>query len=382
MTGAATPEATAENTPVATTPEVTPAPTAELRAWREGAVGRIRLERPKALNSLTLAMVRAFEAALDDLEADPAVRAILVDGAGERGFCAGGDIRAVADSGRRGDGLAATFWREEYLLNARISHLAKPYVVLMDGIVMGGGVGLAVHGRIRVVTERTRLAMPEVGIGFVPDVGGTFALARTPGELGTWMALTGEAIGAADAVYAGLADHVVASDRLPALGEALAALGPDAGPDEVAAAVAGFAVAPDATGPLQQHRALIDRTMAAGEVEAILTALGRAGGEFATTSAATIAGRSPTSLKVALKLLRLARGADLETCLTREFRAACRTLAGADFYEGVRAAVIDKDRRPQWSPKRLDEVGEAIVAAHMEPVDGEPVFPAPAAKPG
>jgi len=369
MTGAATPEATPE------APAAEAMPAEELRAWREGAVGRIRLERPKALNSLTLAMVRAFEAALDDFEADPAVRAILVDGAGDRAFCAGGDIRAVADSGRRRDGLAETFWREEYRLNARIAHLAKPYVVLMDGIVMGGGVGLAVHGRIRVVTERTRLAMPEVGIGFVPDVGGTFALARAPGELGTWMALTGEAIGAADAVHAGLADHLVPSERLPALAEALAGLGPEAGLAEVEAAVAGLAVAAG-SGPLQQHRAVIDRTMAAGEVEAILTALGRAGGEFATTSAATIAGRSPTSLKVALRLLRLARGADLETCLTREFRAACRTLAGPDFYEGVRAAVIDKDRRPQWSPKRLEEVGEDAVAAHLAPVEGEPAFAA------
>ncbi|MEW5423779.1 enoyl-CoA hydratase/isomerase family protein [Amorphus sp. 3PC139-8] len=327
----------------------------DVLAERVGSLGRIRLNRPKALNSLTLDMVRAIDTALERFETDPDVASILISGEGERGLCAGGDIRRIFDSGRAGDAGAATFWREEYRLNARIARCPKPYVAFMDGIVMGGGVGLSAHGAHRLVTERTKLAMPETGIGFVPDVGGTYLLARSPGELGTYLALTGTIIGAGDAIRAGLADHMVASDRLDEIVETLSEL--PAGADHQAVDAALDTFIQDAPNVLEENRALIDRAFAADSVEAIVAALEADGSEFAAATRNIILGRSPTSLKLALRLVRLARDTDtLEACLEREFTAAMSTLSGHDFYEGVRAAVIDKDRNPHWQPATLDDV--------------------------
>jgi enoyl-CoA hydratase len=350
---------------------ITGAEAAEVLVSRDGALGHIRLNRPRALNSLTLNMVRAMTAALDAFACDAEVSVVLLDGAGERGLCAGGDIRAIYESGRRRDGLAEQFLREEYVLNARIASYPKPYVAIMDGLTMGGGVGVSGHGSHRVVTERTRLAMPETSIGFFPDVGATWLLPRAPGEVGTYLGLTGEAIGPDDAIYARLADAVVASADLPALPEALAALGPSATSAEVSRTLHEFVPTPAASS-LERHRATIDRVMAFDEVSEIRVALEANGSEFANGILRALAAASPTGLKLTLRLLRLGRSShSLEECLIREYRAACRALRGHDFYEGIRAAMIDKDKRPRWSPARLEDVGDDLVREHLAPAADE-----------
>jgi enoyl-CoA hydratase len=355
---------------------ITGAEAAEVLGSRDGALAHIRLNRPRALNSLTLNMVRAMTAALDAFACDVEVGVVLLDGAGERGLCAGGDIRAIYESGRRRDGLAEQFLREEYALNARIASYLKPYVAIMDGLAMGGGVGVSGHGSHRVVTERTRLAMPETSIGFFPDVGATWLLPRAPGEVGTYLGLTGEAIGPDDAIYARLADAVVASADLPALREALAELGPSATSAEVSQTLRDLSRTPAAS-TLESHRATIDRVMAYDEVSKICAALEAEGSEFADKTLRTLEAASPTGLKLTLRLLRLGRSSrSLEECLIREYRAACRALRGHDFYEGIRAAVIDKDKRPRWSPARLEDVSDDLVREHLAPAaDETTIFP-------
>jgi len=340
---------------------------------RDGALGRIRLNRPKALNSLTLQMVRDVDAALDQFEHDPTVAAVLVTGEGERGLCAGGDIRVIYDGGRAGSDMPETFWREEYHLNARIGRYLKPYIAFMDGIVMGGGVGISVYGSQRIVTERTRFAMPETGIGFFPDIGASWFLTRQNSELGTYVALTGEPLGAADAILIGLADRFVPSDRLPALAAALAGLPAGATGKEISALIQGFSQAPPA-GTLEAHQQAIDRLFGFATVEAIFEALRRDESPFAEKVLAVLTTKSPLSLKVTLGLLRLGRQtASLESCLEREFAATAAVLRSHDFYEGVRAAVIDKDRNPQWRPASLGDVTEAQVAAYFQP-SASPLF--------
>src|ERR1700709_1301671 len=213
----------------------------DLIVRREGSAGIIRLNRPKALNAMTLEMSIGIDAAPDRFEADPAVAVVLLEGAGERGLCAGGDIRGLYESSRAGGDLGKMFWRQEYIMNARIAKYPKPYVAFMAGLLMGGGVGLSAHSAHRVVTEKTKLAMPEVGLGFFPDVGGTWLLSRSPGEIGTYFGLTGQAMNGPDAVYAGFADAVVPSGKLPALREALTKLRPGVAAAEVKAVIAGFA---------------------------------------------------------------------------------------------------------------------------------------------
>jgi enoyl-CoA hydratase len=341
--------------------------TADLIVRREGTAGVIRLNRPKALNALTLEMTRGMVAALDGFEADPAVSLILLEGAGERGLCAGGDIRGLYESARvRGD-LGKIFWREEYMLNARIAAFPKPYVAFMDGIVMGGGVGVSAHGSHRVVTDRTRIGMPEVGVGFFPDVGGSWLLSRVSGELGTYFGLTGTAMTGADAVYVGLADAVVRFGRLPALREALTQAPVGATSDDVRAIIDRFAT-PNLIVPIAAQQPLIDVLFEQGSIEEIVTALAHHSSEFARATLQTMLGNSPTGLKLTLKLLRLARySTSLEECLAREYRAALEIFAGHDFPEGIRAAVIDKDRNPRWSPARIEDVTPQIIARYFVP---------------
>ena len=339
----------------------------DLIARREGAAGVVRLNRPKAINAVTLEMFREIDKALDAFESDPAIALILLEGAGDRGLCAGGDIRALYDSARAGGDLGKILWREEYILNARIAAFGKPYVAMMDGIVMGGGVGLAAHASHRVVTERTRLAMPEVGIGFFPDVGGTWLLSRSPGEVGTYFGLTGQTMNGADAVYAGFADVVVASDRLPALREALTEAPDKATAQDVRAIIDGFAM-PNAVAPIAAQQPLIDALFGHDSIEEIVTALAHHSSEFAQATLGTILDKSPTGLKLTLKLLRMARKSkSLEECLAREYRAALEIFVSHDFPEGVRAAVIDKDRNPQWKPARIEEVTPEIIARYFVP---------------
>jgi enoyl-CoA hydratase len=394
---------------------------------RLGSAAIIRLNRPKALNSLTLDMVRAIRPAMADYASDPSVTSVVITGEGERGFCAGGDIRAIHDLGKRGEGeAAAQFWREEFPLNYTISHYPKPYVALMDGIVMGGGVGISAHGRHRVVTERTRLAMPETGIGYVPDVGVTWLLGRAPGETGTWMALTGLELDAADAIHAGFADHCVPCARLADLVAALADLPVGLAGDEAHAAVEGaisrFSVSAGDS-RLAGERDLIDRVFAgngggwqartrhvgagvggaghvengpgangngangnvgagnvgAGDgsdtVEHILFMLDGEAGEFAKMTRETIRRRSPTSLKLTLKMVRMARvSSGLVECLEREFTVGRHILRHGDFYEGVRAAIVDKDRNPKWSPPTLADIRDADLDRYFAGGD-EVLFP-------
>ncbi|MEW2130947.1 enoyl-CoA hydratase/isomerase family protein [Streptomyces sp. NPDC005435] len=327
-----------------------------------GRAGHVVLNRPRALNALNHTMVRLVDDALTAWEDDPAVETVVVTGAGERGLCAGGDIRAVHDDARDGDGTAsAAFWRDEYRLNARIARYPKPYVALMDGIVMGGGVGISAHGSVRVVTERSRVAMPETGIGFVPDVGGTHLLARAPGELGTYLALTGLPVGAGDALLCGLADHYLPSGSVPAFLDDLAAL-----PAEEAVA---RHVQPSPAGELAGHREWIDACFAAGTVEEILRRLLAHDDPAAKETAQTLLTRSPSALKATLASLRRARRlGTLEAVLDQEFRVSCALLTHPDLVEGVRAQIIDKDRDPHWSPATLAEVTDADVERLFAPL--------------
>jgi enoyl-CoA hydratase len=340
---------------------------ADLIVRREGVAGVIRLNRPKALNALTLEMTRGIDAALDGFEVDPAVSLILLEGAGERGLCAGGDIRSLYESARGGGDLGKIFWREEYLLNARIAAFPKPYVAFMDGLVMGGGVGLSAHGSHRVVTDRTRIGMPEVGVGFFPDVGGSWLLSRAPGELGTYFGLAGTPMTGGDAVYAGLADVVAASAQLPTLREALTQAPVKATNDCVRAIIDRFAM-PNAVAPIAARQPLIDALFGQDSIEEIVTALTHQVSEFAGATLQTILGNSPTGLKLTLNLLRLAgESTSLEQCLAREYRAALEIFVGHDFPEGIRAAVIDKDRNPRWSPARIEDVTPEIIARYFAP---------------
>ncbi len=334
---------------------------------RRGAAGLITLNRPKALNALTLEMVRAMRRALDAWAADPAVTRVVVQGAGERAFCAGGDIRRIHEEGNAGRyAEAETFFREEYELNALIQRYPKPYIALIDGIVMGGGVGVSLHGSHRVAAERTTFAMPETGIGFFPDVGATHALPRLPGFVGTYLALTGERIGQGDVLAFGLATHAAAAARFPEIRDALA----EGGPVE-AAIGAGEAPTP---GPLHAERALVESCFSADTVPEVLARLDAAGSEFAQTTAATIRTRSPTSLVLALAQMR--RGATLSfpEAMRLEYRILCRILRGHDFYEGVRSVLIDRDGKPDWQPATLAAVTPADIEAHFAPMPGEPSF--------
>jgi len=346
-------------------------PEPDLIARREGAVGVIRLNRPKTINAVTLGMIREIDKALDAFEADPKIAVILLEGAGERGLCAGGDIRSLYESALVCGDLGKILWREEYLLNARIAGLGKPYVAFMDGIVMGGGVGLSAHGRHRVVTDKTRLAMPEVGLGFFPDVGGTWLLSRSPGEIGTYFGLSGQNMNGPDAVYAGFADSVAPSAKLPELRDALVHLEASAGHADVQAVIARFATG-ERAGPVAAVQPQIDSWFAHDSLEDIVAALQADPSELAQSTLAKLNEKSPRGMVVALKLMRLAKASkSLEECLVREYRAALEVFASADFVEGVRAAVIDKDRNPHWSPSRIEDVSPDIVAPYFAEIGGD-----------
>ena len=329
---------------------------------RQGKLGRITMNRPKALNALTFEMTLEMHAALREFANDTSVASVLVDGAGERGLCAGGDIRSIYEANRIGDDLAARFWREEYIMNAFIARYPKPYIAIMDGIVMGGGIGISAHGSHRIVTERTKAAMPEVAIGFSPDVGGTWLLSRAPGEFGTFAALTANVLNAGDAIHAGLADWHVPSSSLPAL---VAELSNCVSRVQVDVVIARLASEP-AAGLHASEGSWIDSCFAHDDVEAIVDALAANAAEGARKAHATMSRHCPKSLKVALKALREARGlATLEQCLQMEYRVALACIAEHDMSEGIRAVVIDKDQKPRWSPATLGDVTQQHVDAHF-----------------
>jgi len=347
----------------------------EILFERRGAAGLVTLNRPQALNAVTHGMVGALAAKLAEWAAEAAVTRVVVTAAGNRAFSAGGDLRALYDlvrNERHKEALA--FWRDEYVLNAMIKHYRKPYVAIIDGIVMGGGVGISVHGSHRVAGDHFQFAMPEAGIGFFPDVGATWFLPRMPGELGTYCALTGDRLATPDAVAAGIATHHVGSTRIVDLVEALC------GTVSVDAVLAAFAESAT-SGPLTARRRVIDRVFNAPRVEDILDVLerdaasGRRDAEWAGITAATIRAKSPLSLKIALTQMRRGKTLNFNECMVTEFRIVSRLVHGHDFYEGVRALIVDKDNAPHWQPPTLAAVAEAEVDRHFAPLANELELP-------
>lgn len=337
----------------------------ELLVEKRGALGLMTLNRPAALNALTLNMVRMIDAALDRFEADTTVKAVAIRGAGGRAFCAGGDIRKLYEAGKAGDlASALSFWAEEYRLNVRIKSYPKPYVAMIDGICMGGGVGVSEHGSHRIAGDRFLYAMPEVGIGFFPDVGATYFLPRLPGQAGRWLAVTGDRVKAADAVALGLADAYAPSARHDAILDALAQ---GAEPDDVMA-LERAALEPTLG---ESDRATLDACFRQESVGAILAALEREAGEgsaFAQRCAATMATKSPTSMGIALRQCQIGATLDFADAMRVEYRIVSRVARGHDFYEGVRAVIIDKDNAPQWRPVRIADVSEADIDAYFAPL--------------
>ncbi len=336
---------------------------------RRGAAGIVTLNRPQALNAVTHRMVLALRARLEEWRNDPTITRVVATAAGERAFSAGGDLRHVYELGRAGRfEEALQFWRDEYALNAVIKHYPKPYVALIDGIVMGGGVGVSIHGSHRVAGDRYQFAMPEVGIGFFPDVGATWFLPRLPGELGTYCGLTAERLKAPDAVAARVATHRVRSERFADLLDGLTGTVP------VDALLAAFAE-PPGEGPVATLRETIDRHFAADTVEDILGRLDADRAPAAQAMAAAIRAKAPLSLKIALAQVRRGRSWSFDDCMRAEFRIVSRVVRGEDFYEGVRAVIIDKDNAPRWRPARLAEIADAEVERHFAPLDRELMLP-------
>ena len=325
---------------------------------KQGALGLITLNRPKALNALTHGMCLGMLKTLAEWAADASVKTVAIRGAGPRAFCAGGDIRAMAKSSRDQTQAAANFLRDEYRLNALIGAYTKPYVALTHGVVMGGGAGVSVHGSHRLGDEDLAFAMPETGIGFMPDIGSSYFLSRCPGESGLYLALTGNRIGLGDALALGLMTHSVPAGRHDDVVARLA----DGEPADAAIAVHAR-LRPSA--PLAQHFARIDTIFAASSVEAVLERLDRDGSEFAADTARVIRSRSPASLKLAFALLRRGKSLSLRDCLKMEYRAAARLVTGHDFREGVRAQLLDKDGKPNWRPQSLAGVKEADIAGYF-----------------
>lgn len=343
----------------------------EVLIERRGSAGTIVLNRPKALNALTLTMVREMRRALDAWATDPAVTRIVVTGAGDRAFCAGGDIRVLHDLGKAGrQAEAIAFWRQEYELNILIKRYPKPYVALVDGIVMGGGVGVSVLGSHVVAGEKFTFAMPEVGIGFFPDVGATYFLPRIPGEMGTYFAMTGDRMKQGDALSTGLATHNATSARFADLREALSSH------DTVDQVLEAFADPSTLPAPVTAHRATIDRCFRFDAAEEIVAALEADEDPWCAGVVKTMATKSPTSMKIALAQVRAGRAMTFEEAMRTEFRIVSRICRGHDFYEGVRAVIIDKDNAPRWQPATLAGVTVDQVAAHFAPLgEGELVPP-------
>lgn len=344
---------------------------AEILCETRGAAGVVILNRPKALNALSLGMVRELARALDAWEHDPQVTRIVVSSASEKAFSAGGDIRALHDLGRQGrhDEMLA-FWREEYILNTRIKRYAKPYVSLIDGIVMGGGVGISLHGSHRIAGDRYLFAMPEVGIGFFPDVGATYALPRLPDAAGTYLALTGDRVGAADAMMLGLATHCVPSGRMAELVDALTGR---AALDEILSGFSHHA----GPGKLAPERELIADCFGQDSLPAITQRLrlhAERGNSFAGKLLQTMAAKSPTSIAIAFGQMQRGATLDFEQAMQLEFRIVSRIVRGHDFYEGVRAVVVDKDHAPHWQPSTPEAVVEADIAAYFAPLGADDLF--------
>ncbi|WP_025899776.1 enoyl-CoA hydratase/isomerase family protein [Sneathiella glossodoripedis] len=336
---------------------------------QKGQLGVVTLNRPKALNALTHEMALELDSKLVEWGADSSIGAVLIKGSGEKAFCAGGDVVKLYQEGRAGGDYPRRFYHDEYICNARVKHFPKPYIAFIDGIVMGGGVGVSVHGSHRIATERTLFAMPETGIGLFPDVGGTYFLPRCPGEIGMYLGLTGDRLKAADTIYAGISNSYVKSARLDELEAALANVDFSKDPyndvDQVLSIFEGDA----GDAGLPDLRLMIDRHFSNDTVEEILTNLDQEDDEWAVRVVKTLRQKSPTSLKLTLAQLRRGAKADFDECMKLEWRMVNRIIDGVDFYEGVRALLIDKDQKPIWSPSRLEEIKDTDIEAYFAPLN-------------
>ena len=331
---------------------------------KRGAMGLITLNRPKALNALTHAMCVDMKAQLGEWANDAAVKFVVIRGEGERAFCAGGDIRALYESGKAKTPYALDFYRDEYRLDAAVKNYTKPYISLLHGIVMGGGVGVSVNGINRVADESLVFAMPETGIGLFPDVGGSYFLPRMPGEIGMYLALTGARMNVMDAFYTGIVTHFVPAART---GDLL---------DRIASGMSfpwavGELVETATAAPIAAHRAAIDKCFSANSVEEILSRLDADGSEWASETTKSLHTKSPTSLKVTYRQIREGKKQKFDECMKMEFRMVNRIIAGHDFYEGVRAAIVEKDNSPKWQPADLAGVSDSDVDAYFAPLDKE-----------
>ncbi|WP_150497184.1 enoyl-CoA hydratase/isomerase family protein [Roseibium aquae] len=333
--------------------------TDEILFEKRGHAGFILLNRPKALNALSHGMVKAMAAQLSLWASDDSIRHVVVSGAGEKAFCAGGDIRAIYEARRAGqtEGLS-DFFRDEYRLNAQIKAFPKPYIAVIDGIVMGGGVGVSVHGSHRIGTEHMLFSMPETGIGFFPDVGGTYFLPRLPNAVGTYLAMSAGRMGQADAYEAGILTHATARDRIGDLMVSLERA------EDVDALLASVSMVPE-RGAVMAQADLIDRVFSKETVSGIMAALDAQDDAFAAETAKTIRGKSPTSVHIALEQMRRGRTLDFNGCMRLEFRIVSEILKGHDFFEGVRAVLIDKDHSPKWRPDHLDQVDSLALQAYF-----------------
>jgi len=340
----------------------------ELLVEQRGRAMWLTLNRPQALNALNRPMALAVHRALFEAAAEGGPELVVIEGAGDRAFCAGGDVALLAREGRENRALWEEFFHDEYRMNQAIARLDTPYVAIIDGITMGGGVGLSIHGPYRVATERTMFAMPETGIGLIPDVGGSHALANLPGEIGTWLALTGARLKAADCVYAGIATHFVPVERLEVLRDLLAE--GEETVDEILEALD----APAGEAPMAAYRDAIDFHFSHDTVEDILASLEQ-GDDWAREQAAIIRRMSPTSCKLSLMALRMAEDGEIEDALVTEYRMVCAIREGHDFFEGIRAVLIDKDKSPKWQPATFEAVTEEMLARYLlEPDSGDLTF--------
>lgn len=350
---------------------------AEILFEERGAAGIVTLNRPQALNAFGIATVRAMRPQLAAWAKESSITRVILRAAGERAFAAGGDVRALYDlhkAGRTEEAL--DFWREEYQLNVQIKRYSKPYISLIEGICMGGGVGLSLHGKYRVAGDKYLFAMPEVSIGFFPDVGATYALPRLPNRFGVFLALTGTRIGPGEGIAVGLATHRVSSAQFPTLLEALCE------EKDVSKILAAFSMDAERS-KFVRYMPLIERAFSGVTVERVLQNLDREAegrGEdaaFAKAQAETMRGKSPTSLKIAHEQMRLGAILDFAGAMRTEFRIVSRLARGHDFYEGVRAVLVDKDNAPRWNPARLEDVNAAAVADHFAPLAPEQELPLP-----
>lgn len=327
---------------------------------KSGKIGHITLNRPKALNALTWQMCLDIEAALDDWADDDSIKMVLIDAAGDKAFCAGGDIQVMYDTACNGDySYGQRFWADEYRMNAKLANFPKPYVALMQGFIMGGGVGVSCHGSHRVVCENSQIAMPECGIGLIPDVGGSMLLARAPGRMGEYLGMTGTRMNAGDAIYAGFADYYIPFDNWPALTAELTETGDWEAVDRAAL--------PAPTASLAEIQTLVDTSFGGAGITDILNGLPDT--EWAQKLIKTLRRNSPLSVACALEMTRRVRGfTRIEDALNMEYRYTFRSAEHGDFVEGIRAAIIDKDRNPRWKHARLEDVTAMDVSKMLMPL--------------